>query len=151
MGRQVRVRADQLSSIKANTARGWYGCDRNNRKQNLIQDWAQLIANMNIGVKNLRQGSPEATKGFSALAQRAHAGTALDHKTKELIALVISVATHCQPCIAYHAEATAKQGASRKHVLETMGMAIYMVAGPSVVYAAQALEALDQLQAKPAK
>ncbi|MBU6419726.1 MAG: carboxymuconolactone decarboxylase family protein [Proteobacteria bacterium] len=117
----------------------------------MIQDWAQLIANMNIGVKNLRQGAPEAMKGFSALAQGAHAGTALDHKTKELIALAISVATRCQPCIAYHAEGAAKQGASREEVLETMGMAIYMSAGPAVMYAAQALEAFDQLQPTPAK
>ncbi len=117
----------------------------------MIQDWVQLINDMNGGVKNLRQGAPEAMKGFSALAQGAHGGTALDHKTKELIALAIGVAVRCQPCIAYHAEAAAKQGASREEVLETMSMAIYMGAGPSVMYAAQALEAFDQLKAASAK
>ena len=45
-----------------------------------------------------------------------------------------------------HFEAAVKQGASREEVLETMGMAIYMGAGPSVMYAAQALEAFDQFQ-----
>ena len=34
--------------------------------------------------------------------------------------------------------------------METMGMAIYMGAGPSVMYAAQALEAFDQFSAKAA-
>ena len=34
---------------------------------------------------------------------------------------------------------------------ETLAMAIYMDAGPSVMYAAQALEAVDQLRAKAAK
>ncbi len=43
-----------------------------------------------------------------------------------------------------------KQGASRAEVLETMGMAIYMGAGPSAMYAAQALEAFDQFSAKAA-
>ena len=32
--------------------------------------------------------------------------------------------------------------------METMGMAIYMGAGPSVMYAAQAVEAFDQFKAK---
>jgi hypothetical protein len=32
--------------------------------------------------------------------------------------------------------------------METMGLAIYMGAGPSVMYAAQAVEAFDQFAAK---
>ncbi|MDD2705436.1 MAG: carboxymuconolactone decarboxylase family protein [Acidocella sp.] len=113
----------------------------------MMQDWLQLIENMNGGVKTLRQGAPDVMKGFSALAQGAMSGTALDKKSKELIALALGVATRCAPCIAYHAEAAAKYGATREEVLETMGMAIYMGAGPSVMYAAQALEAFDQLDA----
>ena len=40
-----------------------------------------------------------------------------------------------------------QRGASRAEVLETMGMAIYMGAGPAVMYAAQAVEAFDQFAA----
>ena len=76
-------------------------------------------------------------KGFSALAQAALKADELDTKTKELIALAISVATRCDGCIAFHAEAAMKQGATRAEVLETMGMAVYMGAGPSVMYAAR--------------
>ncbi len=112
----------------------------------MMQDWPELIEAMNEGVKNLRQGAPDVMQGFSALAQGALGGTALDKKTKELIALAISVAVRCQPCIAFHAKAAAKYGATREEALEAMGMAIYMGAGPSVMYAAQALEAFGQLQ-----
>ncbi|OYV40876.1 MAG: carboxymuconolactone decarboxylase [Acidocella sp. 20-61-6] len=111
----------------------------------MIQDWQTLIDNMNGGVKTLRQGAPDVMKSFSEMAKAAHGGVALDSKTKELIALALGVATRCAPCIAYHAEAAAKHGASRAEVLETMSMSIYMGAGPSVMYAAQALEAFDQL------
>jgi AhpD family alkylhydroperoxidase len=114
----------------------------------MMQDWQDLINNINIGVKTLRQGAPDVMKSFSEMAKAAHGGEALDGKTKELIALALGVNTRCAPCIAYHAEAAAKLGASRAEVLETMAMAIYMGAGPSVMYAAQALEAFDQL-AKP--
>ena len=85
-----------------------------------------------------------------ALAKAALEPHALSTKTKELIALGISVATRCDGCIAFHAEAAVRQGASREEIMETMGMAIYMGAGPSVMYAAQALEAFDQFSAKAA-
>ncbi|MDE8348094.1 MAG: carboxymuconolactone decarboxylase family protein [Acidocella sp.] len=111
----------------------------------MIVNWRDLINNMNGGVKTLRQGAPDVMKSFSDMAKAAHSGDALDHKTKELIALALGVATRCAPCIAYHAEAAAKLGATRAEVLETMAMSIYMGAGPSAMYAAEALEAFDQL------
>ncbi|HQS47762.1 carboxymuconolactone decarboxylase family protein [Reyranella sp.] len=111
----------------------------------MIEDWKKLIENMNGGVKSLRQEAPGVMKSFSDMARSAHAGEALDPATKELIALAISVATRCQPCIAYHAEGAAKAGATREQISETLGMAIYMGAGPSVMYAAKAFEAFEQV------
>jgi AhpD family alkylhydroperoxidase len=61
-----------------------------------------------------------------------------------LIALAIGVATRCDDCIAFHAKAAAEQGATREEILETLGMAIYIGAGPSVMYAAHAVEAYGQ-------
>jgi AhpD family alkylhydroperoxidase len=115
----------------------------------MVEDWLDVINNMNSAVRDLRRASPEVMKTFGDMARAAHAGCALDAKTKELVAIAISVATRCSPCIAYHAEAAVKQGASRAEVAETLGMAIYMGAGPSVMYAAKALEAVDQMESKP--
>ncbi len=81
----------------------------------------------------------------------AHTGEALDGKTKELVARAISVTVRCAPCVAYHAEGAVKHGASREAISETLAMAIYMGAGPSVMYAAEALEAVDQIMAKSQK
>ena len=114
----------------------------------MIENWPDLIANMNLAVRDLRQASPDVMKSFSEMARAAHSGHALDGKTKELIALAMGVATRCAPCIAYHAEGAVKEGASREEVAEALAMSIYMGAGPSVMYAAQALEAADQLMAK---
>ena len=38
-----------------------------------------------------------------------------------------------------------KAGATREEILETLSMAIYMGAGPSMIYAAEALRAFDEL------
>lgn len=114
----------------------------------MIEDWLALIGNMNGGVRDLRQATPEVMKTFADMARAAHGGNALDNKTKELVALGIGVAIRCAPCIAYHSESAVKYGASREAVAETLAMAIYMGAGPSVMYAAHALEAFDQIAAK---
>jgi AhpD family alkylhydroperoxidase len=111
----------------------------------MVEDWLSMIHNMNGAVRDLRQASPEVMHTFSDMMNAAHSGNALDGKTKELIALAIGVATRCAPCIAYHAEGAIKHGASRAEVAEALGMAIYMGAGPSVMYAAEALEAVDQI------
>lgn len=111
----------------------------------MLQDWTALIGAMDKTVRDLREAAPDAMRAFGGIAKAAHGGDALDHKTKELIALAIGVATRCQPCIAYHARDAARAGATRAEIAETLAMAIYMGAGPSAMYAAEALEAYDQL------
>ena len=100
------------------------------------KNWIDMTADLSVALKEVRAGAPDVMKGFSAIAQAALKANALDSKTKELIALAISVATRCDGCIGFHAEAAVKHGATRDEVMETMGMAIYMGAGPSVMYAA---------------
>jgi len=112
------------------------------------KDWPQMAVELSGALKEVRAGTPESMKAFSALARAALEPKALDTKTKELLALAISVAIRCDGCIAFHAEAAVKQGATRDEIMETMGMAIYMGAGPSVMYAAQAVEAFDQFTSK---
>jgi AhpD family alkylhydroperoxidase len=115
-----------------------------------MTDWSAMTRDFSTLLRDVRAGIPEVMKGFSATAQAALKSNALDTKTKELLALAIAVATRCDPCIAFHAEAAVKQGATREEVLETVGLAIYMGAGPSVMYAAKAVEAFDQFTSKAA-
>jgi AhpD family alkylhydroperoxidase len=114
------------------------------------QDWQQLTKELSTAIREVRLGAPDVMKAFSAMAGSATKTGALDPKTKELMALAIAVAIRCDGCIAFHAEAAVKLGASRDEVMETMGMAVYMGAGPSVMYAAQAVEAYDQFAARAA-
>ena len=67
---------------------------------------------------------------------------------KELLALAISVAIRCDGCVAYHTRGAARTGATRLEVAETLGVAIQMGGGPSMNYAADALRAFDQFNAK---
>ena len=65
-------------------------------------------------------------------------------KTKELIALALGVAAHCDGCLGFHTRTLVKLGATREEIAETLGMAIYMGGGPSLMYAADAMRAFDQ-------
>ena len=60
--------------------------------------------------------------------------------------MAISVAVRCDDCIAFHVKAALANGATQEEVLEALGMAIYMGAGPSVMYASHALEAFRQFK-----
>jgi AhpD family alkylhydroperoxidase len=89
-------------------------------------------------------------KAFSELGRAATAPGALDAKTKELIALALSVAARFDPCIAFHSKALVRLGATRQEVDEMLGVAVYMGGGPSLMYAASATAAFDEFAAASA-
>jgi AhpD family alkylhydroperoxidase len=93
----------------------------------------------------LRTDSPDLMKAFGELGRAALASGALDKKTKELIALALGVAAHCDACIGFHMQSLVKLGASKLEVEEALGVAVYMGGGPSLMYAANALAAFDEL------
>jgi AhpD family alkylhydroperoxidase len=113
--------------------------------------WPETTKELSAQLRSLRGGAPEVMKAFAGIAQAALAPKALDGKTKELIALAIAVAVRCDDCIAFHVKAALDQGASRDEITEALGMAIYMGAGPSVMYASHALEAFAQFTGRDAK
>ena len=110
-----------------------------------MPDYRQLTQGISSSMAGLRQDIPEVMKGFSALAHAATQNGALDKKTKELIALAIGVAVRCDGCIGFHMQALLKLGASKAEIEETLGMAVYMGGGPSLMYAAHAMQAYDQM------
>jgi AhpD family alkylhydroperoxidase len=111
------------------------------------KNFPEITRTISANMRKLRSDIPDTMKGFSVLAQAATRDGALDKKTKELIALALGVAAHCDGCIGFHTEALVKLGATRQEIEETLGMAVYMGGGPSVMYAADAIAAYEQFQA----
>lgn len=109
-----------------------------------MTDWPNRTNEIKGFMRTLRGDAPEMMKAFSGLAQAALIPKALDVKTKELIALGIAVAIRCDDCIGFHVKAALDQGATRAEVAETLAMAVYMGAGPSVMHATHALDAFEQ-------
>jgi AhpD family alkylhydroperoxidase len=84
--------------------------------------------------------------GFGQLHRHALADGALSTKVKELIALGIGIAARCDGCIAYHVHDALKAGATRKEILETIGVAVLMGGGPAAMYGTEAFAALNQFE-----
>ena len=109
--------------------------------------FSHITKDISTQLAKMRKEMPEVMAGFSSLAQAATKEGALDKKTKELIAMALAVASRCPGCIGFHSQALIKLGTQREELLETLGMAVYMGGGPSLMYAAEALEAFEEFSA----
>ncbi len=110
--------------------------------------WQDKLKATRDGLRNLNRAIPDTTRAFGALGKAVKEGGTLDYKTKEFIALGISVADRCEPCISLHVEALVKAGATREEVADVLAMCIQMGGGPAMMYAARALECYDELSAE---
>jgi AhpD family alkylhydroperoxidase len=91
--------------------------------------------------RELRRAVPEVYQGFQELHGAAFAAGALDVRTKELIALAIGVVEGCDGCIASHAQAAARAGASKQEAAEAIGVTFLMKGGPATIHGPRAYSA----------
>jgi AhpD family alkylhydroperoxidase len=108
-----------------------------------------VLADLRPLGRDLRQQIPEVYKAFATLRGAAMAAGAVDAKTKELIALAISVSSQCDGCIADHARGAHRAGATVEEVAETLGVTVLMSGGPATVYAPRALAAFEAFSTPP--
>lgn len=113
----------------------------------MAANYCEIYEKFGADVKELGGMTPKLMGGFGALHHAACDGEADDFVLRELIALGIAIATHCDGCIAAHTTALLQGGATEKDVLTAIDVAIFMGGGPGLVYSTHALEALKQFKA----
>ena len=84
-------------------------------------------------------------RAFLAVEQATYADGTLPRKTKELIAVGISVTMDCESCMQWHIERAAEAGASRQEILEAVEVGIEMGGGPATVSARFALDVMEDV------
>ncbi len=115
----------------------------------MAADYIELHQHLQDRLGQFGRELPGPMSGFSHLHIKAVENGALDKKTKELMALAISIAVRREDCIAYHTHDAVEAGATRAELIETIGLAIMMGGGPATVYAVHAMDAIDQLLPEP--
>lgn len=79
------------------------------------------------------------------MEEAAFSDGALSKKTKELIAVGISVKIDCESCMQWHIQQAAAAGARMREVLEAVEVGIEMGGGPATVSARFALEVIERV------
>jgi AhpD family alkylhydroperoxidase len=113
-------------------------------------EYIDLIDDLRTSTRDLREAIPETWAGFAELHVGAVADGALPARIKELMALAIAVVKQCDGCIAYHAKAAARRGATPDEVAEALGVALLMDGGTASVYGPRAWDAYREF-ARPVR
>ena len=108
-------------------------------------DWKKLTGETKQNFAKFHKVSPETFDGFGIMGKDAKKEGHLSEKTKEFIALGISIAVRCESCIGLHVEHLVRLGATKEELVEALSMSSYMGGGPSITYSAKALDAFEQL------
>jgi AhpD family alkylhydroperoxidase len=96
--------------------------------------------------RSLRQAAPAAWEGFTKHGAAVADGV-LSGRVKELMALAIAVVKACDGCIAYHAQAAVRKGATPEEVAEALSVALLMDGGTATVYGPRAWAAFEEFAA----
>jgi AhpD family alkylhydroperoxidase len=108
------------------------------------KSFTRITDDVSTALAAMRHEVPDTMKGFSAMAQAALKGGAIDALHKELIALAIGVSSRCDACIGFHVKALIRLGVTREQLMETLAVCTYMGGGPTLMYAAEAVRAYDE-------
>jgi AhpD family alkylhydroperoxidase len=95
-------------------------------------------------IGTLSKENPGIAEGFGKMHHTTGEDKALSAKQKELIALGIAIVIRCEGCIACHAKAAVEVGATQEEIVETIGVAVVMGGGPSIVYGDKAYKAMKE-------
>ncbi|MEJ2599352.1 MAG: carboxymuconolactone decarboxylase family protein [Anaerolineales bacterium] len=111
----------------------------------MATNYPDLRSQLEESLSRLGKEIPGPMGGFARLHRKGVEDGALSGKVKEMMALAISIVVGCEGCIAYHVHDAIQAGAEREELLETVGVGLFMGGGPGSIYAAHALEAIDQM------
>lgn len=107
--------------------------------------WGERLGALVKQVGAFSKANAPVASAFHKLGNATRENSVLDAKTHELIALAVAVTTRCDGCIASHAHAAKKAGATSEEIAAALGTAIALNAGAAYVYSSRALEAYEEL------
>lgn len=112
----------------------------------IIMNMEEKLQSVNSTLKQLAEANPEAMRGFKKYMGATKAKAVLSHKTKELIAVSLSVVQQCEYCVALHVKEALEAGATREEIIEAAATAGLMGGGPALMFVTHVFEALKEFQ-----
>jgi AhpD family alkylhydroperoxidase len=109
-----------------------------------MEHYHEVLSDLREPSRGLRHAIPQTWSGFLALHDAAMADGVVPARLKEGVALALSVVKRCDGCIAYHAKAAARAGATQEEIAELLGVALLMDGGTAQVYGPRAWAAFSE-------
>ncbi|WP_321822617.1 MULTISPECIES: carboxymuconolactone decarboxylase family protein [unclassified Burkholderia] len=109
------------------------------------QDWPALLTHIGDALPRFQRVNPSTFKAFVNVLEVNHNLTEIDAKTRELIAVAVAAAIHCDGCIAYHVHEAKKAGATIKEVGAALATAMTIGMGSKFIQTTYAMDAYEQL------
>ncbi|MCB1896487.1 MAG: carboxymuconolactone decarboxylase family protein [Zoogloeaceae bacterium] len=109
------------------------------------KSFVQITSDVAAALDEMRREVPDTMQAFGGLAKASMKAGSLSALHKELIALAIGVSSRCDACIGFHVKALIRLGVTRAQLMETLAVCTYMGGGPTLMYAAEAVRAYDEL------
>ncbi|TDR85257.1 carboxymuconolactone decarboxylase family protein [Enterovirga rhinocerotis] len=97
--------------------------------------------------KRLSALGPEPFQRFVDFERAAFKAGALDRKTKELIAIAVTLTTQCDSCITHHTHAAKAEGATDEEIAEAVFVAMELRAGAALSHFRSVHAALTEIAA----
>jgi len=83
---------------------------------------------------------PGVWKLYLEQAEEAVKDGALSNKIKELLAMGVAIAAHCEPCVKIHARRAIKAGATAKEIAEVVGVVVMLCGGTAEIWSRRIIE-----------
>jgi len=109
-----------------------------------VADIEEIKKNRKWAHSYLLEKKSEVYAKFLEMEKATYKDGAISRKSKELIAVGISVVINCESCMQWHVEQSLINGATESEVIEAIEVGIEMGGGPATAHARLALSVLDK-------
>jgi AhpD family alkylhydroperoxidase len=116
-------------------------------RRTTMMNWLDYRKKLMGRIGEIGKLSPDTLAGYQTLSKAGQKTGHLDAKTRELIALAVSVTSRCDGCITVHTSEALKHGATREEIAEALGVAVALNAGAAMVYSARVMDAVSAYSA----
>ncbi len=108
-------------------------------------DSKEILQQVSDTIKYGTDKEPNIQKAFMNFNSAVLSPGKLDTKTKELIALALSLSSTCEWCITFHVKMSKEHGATDEEILEASYVAVLMAGAPALMHMTIVREALNSL------
>ena len=111
-------------------------------------DMPDTMEDLKHGIRRMREASPDSWRAWANFVDATLKPSSLDAKTKELIALGMSITTQCKYCVGVHVQKCLDSGATDAEVNDVCKVAMLMGGAPAMTYIAEVHKAVEVYRSK---